>query len=523
MDKDTLEKLADRFKTLFRGLERAYGTYSIKAVTPDEKGKIQGQAFTRHAMVTTEIWFKHLAGTTGLGIVPITDANTVHWAAIDIDVYPLDLEALEQKLTALTLPLVVCRTKSGGAHLYLFLSEPVQASIIRKVLARWALAIGYPSAEIFPKQNTLANTKDVGNWINMPYFNVTDTKRHAIRNGIPLDYEEFLTFAESRKVTEKALLAFELAPMTAEEFNDGPPCIQFLAAQGFPRGNRNNGLFNLAVFARFAFDDDWKSKVEGYNLTYMEPPLSASEVMNVTKSADRKGYFYTCKRDPVLSVCNKGVCQTRKYGIGGSGKGGLSLMLGTLAKIDCQPPIWIADVEGFRIEVTTEELMNQSKFRRLCMDKLNKLPPPMKQEDWELIVSEKLLNVDIIEAPPDSGPEGQFLLHLENFCVARAAANTLDEVILGKPFHCVSADDTRLPAAAIGTTLFRSFDLLRYLDQQHFNDFQERQVWAALRRIGVEHYRVLIKSRSVPVWAIRSFRQQTEDFTIPPTGHGDLM
>jgi hypothetical protein len=49
------------------------------------------------------------------------------WGAIDIDQYPLDHSEVLKRLSRLELPLVVCRSKSGGAHLYLFFKEFVEA------------------------------------------------------------------------------------------------------------------------------------------------------------------------------------------------------------------------------------------------------------------------------------------------------------------------------------------------------------------------------------------------------------
>ena len=525
MEKDrVLVKLAEHFLSLFAGLDRAHGTYNIPTDGKTIEGeKVQGRPYTEHKPVTADLWYAHLAGTKGIGIIPITDQATVHWAAIDVDTYPLDLKEMEEKLTALNLPLVICRSKSGGAHLLLFCREPIKASLVRTKLAEWACAVGYPSAEIFPKQNSLANKTDVGNWLNMPYFNVKDTNRYALLEGKKLKVKEFLELAESRKVTADALRAFSLTALGGEEFEQGPPCLQFLAGKGFPRGSRNISLFNLAVFARFAFEDDWKEKVDEYNRSLMDPPLATSEVMNTLKSAGRKSYFFTCDKDPIASVCNKEVCRTRKYGIGGNSDASIApIMLGAMTKINSDPPIWIIDVEGYRIEITTEDLVNQTRFRKLCMDKINKLPAMLRQPVWEAAIRDRLNNIEVVEAPPDSGPEGQFRVHLETFLTQRAGGNNLDELIMGKPFHC-EKDVPPLTIAHVGRTFFRSPDLIRYLEQQHFREFKERQIWALLRKTGAEHHGFTLKGKYVTAWSVLSFAAQNEEFAVPTNPDGDMM
>ena len=64
-----------------------------------------------------------------LGIIPINDDNKCKWGAIDIDTYDgFDHKKLIKKIVGKKIPLVVCKSKSGGAHVFLFVSEPVLAS-----------------------------------------------------------------------------------------------------------------------------------------------------------------------------------------------------------------------------------------------------------------------------------------------------------------------------------------------------------------------------------------------------------
>jgi hypothetical protein len=149
--------------------------------------------------------------------VPIRDDATVAFAAIDIDDHGLDLSQLDRDLQEMDVPAVVCRTKSGGAHVYLFFSEPAPANRVRAFLGRLTATLGYPDAEVFPKQDALQGD-DIGNWINLPYHGGDRTVRYAVRDGDFVPVAEFLDLAESQRTTIAELEPMDLpAPEPTEQ------------------------------------------------------------------------------------------------------------------------------------------------------------------------------------------------------------------------------------------------------------------------------------------------------------------
>ncbi|HEX4133305.1 MAG TPA: hypothetical protein VHY84_01685 [Bryobacteraceae bacterium] len=189
-----------RFRALFDGLNRVYGTYEVPTGTRQD-GKLTGKAVTLAAPVTDALWSAHLAGTSSLGIVPIRDDGTVRFGAIDIDVYAdFDPAHIAARLIREGLPMVTCRSKSGGAHVYLFTSKAVPAHLMRERLRSIAVLLGHGKAEVFPKQSKLAEN-DFGCWLNMPYFDREATTRFGVRpDGEALTVEQFLDLAEGSRV-----------------------------------------------------------------------------------------------------------------------------------------------------------------------------------------------------------------------------------------------------------------------------------------------------------------------------------
>ena len=113
---------ATRFAVIFDGLKSAYGVYSVDRKKAN--GKSVGKAMLIREERTTRLWEKHLAGGgDALAIIPINEDNKVKWGCLDVDEYPLDHKLLVEKIRRLKIPMVVCRSKSGGAHCYVFVSE----------------------------------------------------------------------------------------------------------------------------------------------------------------------------------------------------------------------------------------------------------------------------------------------------------------------------------------------------------------------------------------------------------------
>jgi D5 N terminal like len=332
MNAEKIGKVAQRFHRLFLGLEKAYGRYVVKPGTKaDGKGKIDGVAkSTVHEPVTDDLWQQHLEGADdrgpgfGIGVVPIREDSTCSWGAIDVDVYPLDLGKLEAKVRAAGLPLTVCRTKSGGAHLYLFVKEPVPAALVRGKLVAWAASLGYAGVEVFPKQ-TEVGKDDTGNWINMPYqaaLTPGGTNRFALApDGAPLSAEAFLSLAAQRSIDRLQLEGFAsadagIADSIDDDWTGAPPCLVTLAQRGWNDWD-NDGFFNVAVYLRKRHGDEFGAHLDERNRKFFGGRVDAKQVVATEKSVRKKSYAYKCKQEPICSACDKAVCKTREFGVGG--------------------------------------------------------------------------------------------------------------------------------------------------------------------------------------------------------------
>ena len=312
----------DKFIKIFEGLDSAYGQ-TVKTDQFSEKGKHKTKSFTISNPVTKKLWREHLEGKDpALGIVPITKENKCKWGCIDIDTYPFDHKKFIQKLKQKNIPMIVCRSKSGGAHAFLFTKDFVPATVMRVKLKLIASAMGFASAEIFPKQDYIrVDRGDTGSFLNLPYHANERTVRYAysLDWGV-LKLEEFFNLHEKVSLTLEQLneLKIESEKEKIDLFKGMPPCLVTLLSDGVPDGQRNNCMYNVGVYLKKRYPDkeEWQSHMFTYNKQFMTPPLDATEINTLIGSLDSKEYNYKCKDEPIHSFCDAKKCALKEFGVG---------------------------------------------------------------------------------------------------------------------------------------------------------------------------------------------------------------
>lgn len=501
------QEVWQKFSNLFAGYEKAFGQF--KMGRKNDKGKIDGRAMTKRGEPSPNDWKNHLnGGGMGMGQIPLRSDDNVLFAAIDIDVYNLDHIGLEDAIKHQGFPLIVCKSKSGGAHCYVFFKEPAKTDAVRKKLASWAASLGFGGVEVFPKQSYRANEDDIGNWINLPYYDARNTERYAIFEGKPLSIFEFLEKAEELRVDPKELGAVQ-AP--AEKLGDdegwlegAPPCLLHIAASGgIPEGMRNETMFNFATYLRKRFPDDWEDRVPDYNQRYCNPKLGLGEINTLVKSVDKKTYDFKCNGP----YCDKTKCKLAKFGIGETEGSARHPEISNITKYEGDPVLWGMEINGKRILCNTETLLSQAAFNKLCMEKINRVPGSMPKSRWEQYIDGLLETVDIVPVPEDASRQGQFFIHLETFCTGtNRQARSKDEIKQLKPWR------------SEGKVHFISAGLIDYLNEKRFKYESEHMIWQWLKELGAEK-QVMRFSKgigSANVWHIQDVWETAEPETTEP-------
>ena len=265
---------AKAFANLFAGAFDRYGIY---------KGGKEYDSIKKS--LNLSLFNQHLQGDISLAIVLINIDNKCKAGVIDFDDHKkggvkkdFDFDTLQKKVKFFNLPLSIVRSKTGGAHAWLFLDKYYSADSVRHILKKFAYQLtGNTNIEMFPKQDNLKPT-DFGSLINLPYYK-GNSRQLIDLNGNALNLEEMLKIAPSRVRTLDQLAPFKL-----------------LAKKDFPEG-RNNRTFSATAFLQKYCPEDWKKRVVEYNKLFFtdhpEGAMTDKRLQNtVLSSAEKSGGYF---------------------------------------------------------------------------------------------------------------------------------------------------------------------------------------------------------------------------------------
>ena len=194
-NQSSVDKKIRLFRSLFRGREDVYpvrwenqkgragyspacGNEWHKTLCGKPKVKCGACPNSQFLPVTDQVIHDHLIGKTTVGVYPILEDGSCWFLAIDFDKtsWRDDVRALTDSCIHFDIPAYVERSRSGvGAHVWVFFSQSVQASLARKLgslILTHATGrrpgIGLESYDrLFPSQDTLPKG-GFGNLIALP-------------------------------------------------------------------------------------------------------------------------------------------------------------------------------------------------------------------------------------------------------------------------------------------------------------------------------------------------------------------
>ncbi len=415
--------MIERFKNIFYGLDRAHGV-TLVGESNGDGNKIKGKSFVKREPITDDLWQKHLDGADSLGVIPINDENKCKWGCIDIDSYAeFDHKQLINKIKQFQLPLVVCRSKSGGAHVFLFTEDYVSAGLMQDKLNEIRSVLGYGGSEVFPKQRELKSKDDTGNFLNLPYFNCGQTTRYAfMEDGEAASIDAFFELYERHKQQDISTIEIK---RPESEFDDGPPCIESLTQDKLEDG-RDRVIYQYIIYAKMKWPENWQDKIFEFNYKHFRTPLDQKIITAKIKNNEKNDFHYKCSEEPMCNVCDKKLCKKRKFGIG---KEPIFPGLTDLQVVNLEEPYYYMNVDGDRLYLdSAKHLANQALFQEECIKQLRINPPTLKTGDWKKITTMLLNGAEITEPAEGTSTKDILNNYLEDYCVNRIQKDDYEDL-----------------------------------------------------------------------------------------------
>lgn len=508
-----IKEQASNLNLLFKGLTRAYGKMTLTDEYSETTGKrIAKHAFLQDRPVDVDLWIKHLKGDS-IGIVPIQDDGVkVQFGAIDVDVYKdFNHFDLLKKIQKYKLPLVVLKSKSGGAHCYCFTEEPVPAAVMQRKLTEWAAVLGISridgkNVEVFPKQTKLLlDRNDMGSFINMPYDGGDKSLRKALiinqdkQELKQLELDDFIIYAKTMRVTPKDLINFEIETFNYQDpLPGGPPCLNQILLEGVKQGNRNVVAAGVCTYAKMAYPDTWETFVENIVAKYFDDPLPSKELQAIIKSAAKKDYMYQCDTAPLSNHCDKSKCKQCKFGVGTNI--GYLPNIQAMLQLMTSPPTYFVSVEGkdgrsARIEVTSDELFNFKKMTAIVFDRTGIVMGSVKDSEWRQYISEASEKMTQATPPKETTTEGLMIEYLEDYLLNNHQAQDRGLIDVGRPWKDKNTNKI----------YFKLVDFMDFLKRKNFKEHRSlRDLAVALRRLEdkdkVIHKQLNVSGSTRNVW-----------------------
>jgi hypothetical protein len=498
----------ERFRALFRSDAPSHGY--VQPLKDDPKGK----AWTVAQPLKDEDFSNHLSGILRLGLVPTNSEGLSWFGAVDVDQHAnaacVDMIALEAALKEF--PVVLVQTRRKGAHVYLFGSEPLPTEPLRGYLNRIAekcRTFGSP-IEVFPKQGKLVG-ENQGQWINLPYFDAENGHCYAIHETQPLDLEEFLTLAESRRVTSGQLMEFAgLKSNTGfPEMSEAPPClVDILNGQPIERGEQNNFLYNLTVLCNKAkFNkSQTMAALSAWNKTAFSPPVPQKDIADIIKRLGSEGeHNYLCDQAPICDHCDKEACGKRKLGwkkavfvdhVTTRGEIAVKLQI-----VKSEPPKYVlVMLNGAKVVMDAEDIVNPAKVRVCVLQQADTIIPMLKLSAWNTIFQELFTAREFLPAPASASEDMAIVALLYDWCRqaeevdgrGNPQVSQPDDLRKGGPIVMLDPD-TDAPR-----TYFLPEHMERELKRRKVQGYTGRDMWAVLSRHGCTHEKL---KNGVEAWS----------------------
>ena len=149
-------------------------------------------------------------------------------------------------------------------------------------------------------------------------------------------------------------------------------------------------------------------------------------------------------------------------------------------------------------------------LRRVIVEKLSIVAPPLKDEDWLQCIMPKLEEKKEIKAPEDASVGGMIISMLKDFVATVDASTDGDGNYMGDKNDILRGIPVLVKGEDGSCVHFRGGDFINFLKRRRAEEAKGAKLWSILRQAGCGHKKVRVGSSVAQVWTYRYTPEKVE-------------
>ncbi len=464
--------------------------------------------------LSPELLLAHCKGQRTIATYPANDIGNTPFAIIDIDRKDAPAEEfalfVKRWLAHFRVPAFIEFSGRKGYHIWVIFKCWVPAAKATRLLSiairQHEAELGEPGFQLeppFPRQPR-TTIEHPGNSVKLPWgvHQVSGNFAYFVDDDfLPLPDWGVQAISQAQRVTEADLDAI-LAEFPEVEPAPAPPsrkqqlpCFGAMM-EGVGEGVRHIASLRLAchLYRQGMPETLALSTLLEWDHNYNKPPLGAKRIERNVSDAYTGKYKLGCADIEAAGFCDTECPIYRKRYLESDQRveaAATTVALQELIKLSSHPPTYRAVIDGYQVELETDDLLRLTRFQKKVAEILNFIPNlGMTQKQWLAMVDEKLRLVVCESAPADAADRAEVVELILDWLESAPKAEAAEDVEAGRPVERES------------TWYFRAKDAVSYLRAKHQIVVKPAALWSVIRDTGGDTTSVRVGRKSFSLWAL---------------------
>lgn len=166
-------------------------------------------------------------------------------------------------------------------------------------------------------------------------------------------------------------------------------------------------------------------------------------------------------------------------------------ILSDLVKINSDPSVYFMSVNDVRIELSVDDIYDQTRFAKKCIEAINIMPPRLKHEEWRQLVNNLLATRREINAPEEVSRYGKFSELIDDFSRSINPAFDKQDIARDLPWYNIET----------GELWFRLKSLETFLSVQKLK-YERSELYMKIKAMNGKDKQIKIAGKNYNIWCV---------------------